>query len=494
MIKEQTSNGSVRNIGAWDLFGRYNVVDRDRPFRVYNMNQKSTAVCRRLACALGSLFFVPMAVAHDGPQIVRISPKPGSADVDPATRELRVEFDRDMQIGSHSVCGGGESFPRLRGDPVWEDPRTFVLLVKLEPEHEYVMNLNCASSRGFRSTEGVPLEPTPWRFTTKAGTARKKIPQRELNEKCLDELIKALQNKYSYYDRKQIDWNRLIEKNREKIIASKNTKVWIKRVAGMLSVCEDLHLWIRYRDKTTATYQLDFQPNFNLKGVEAEIGALSRRNRFALTADLGDGIAYLLVPSWSGGDFLAQSGMQMILAELRTSNGLILDVRPNGGGDESFARNVASWFVEGEHVYSKCCYRNSSAEGGFGPMIDRTIVGNADDRRFNCPVIVLMGPNNTSSCESFLLMMKQGKRVTLLGAKSSGSSGNPNAVTLDNDVTMFIPSWKDYQADGEMLEGVGISPDVVLKVKAEELEKGDPIIRRAIELLKQKQPNNDAPR
>ncbi|MBX3394895.1 MAG: hypothetical protein KF841_05970 [Phycisphaerae bacterium] len=458
------------------------------------MSRKNSTTCRLLALAFGLPCFAPMAIAQEAPQIVRISPKPGSTDVDPAIRELRVEFDRDMQIGSHSVCGGGDSFPKLRGDPVWEDARNFVLRVKLEPEHEYVMNLNCPSSKGFRSSQGVPLEMTPWQFTTRAASDTKKLSQKELNEKSLDELLKALRDRYSYYDRKQIDWDRLVESHRKKILASKSTKVWIKRVAGMLSVCEDPHLWIQYRDKTTATYQLNFMPNFNLKGVEAEIGALTRRNRFALTADLGGGIAYLLILSWSGGDYLAQGDLQMVLAELRPSKGLILDVRPNGGGDESFARNVASWFVEGEHTYSKCCYRDVSAKGGFGPMIDRKIVGNPEDRRIKCPVIILMGPNNMSSCESFLLMMKQAKGVTLVGGKSSGSSGNPKALTLENDVTMFIPSWKDFMADGGVLEGVGIKPDIVVRVKPNEIEKGDPIIRRAIDLLKRKPPDNDSPR
>src|SRR5262249_11124126 len=68
------------------------------------------------------------------PRVVSASPDDGEADVDPATRELRVTFDQDMSHDSMSILGGGPTFP---GDPAgearWVDARTLVLPLKLRP-------------------------------------------------------------------------------------------------------------------------------------------------------------------------------------------------------------------------------------------------------------------------------------------------------------------------------------------------------------------------
>ncbi|MBK8271124.1 MAG: S41 family peptidase [Planctomycetes bacterium] len=300
--------------------------------------------------------------------------------------------------------------------------------------------------------------------------------QKKLNGRCLDELMTALKRNYSHYDRTGTDWPARTKKLRKKIVAAKSTKGWVDAVARFLSAAEDPHIWINYKGKTTGTYQRKFTPNITLKGIEAEIGKLERRNNNALVTQIEGDIAYINIPSWSGGKKAEIEALQGILAETRGSKAMIIDVRGNSGGDESLARGVAAWFVEGEQVYAKHQFRDASAKGGFGPVMERKIVGNEGDQRFDGPVAVLMGPVNISSCESFLLMMKQGKKVTLVGAKSGGSSGNPKPFVLENDVEVYIPSWRDIQLDGSSLEGVGIEPDVVVTAKKEEYELGDPVI------------------
>lgn len=428
-----------------------------------------------------------VAWAAEAPQIVELFPKDGATNVDPNLREMRIAFDQDMNISGQSVCGGGPSFPKFQGQPVWKDARTLVIKVKLEPEHEYEMSLNCpASNRYFRSAAGEELAMVPWRFTTGEARKRAKIDQKKLNGRSFDELMEHLKRDYSYYERKGIDWKARAKKFRRKIVAARSTKSWVAQVAKFLSAAEDPHLWINYKGKITGTYQRKFTANVSLKGIEAEIGKLERRNSSALVAKLEGGIGYLCVPTFAREKKKEIEAIQDILAELRDSKALILDLRGNGGGDETLARAVAAWFVEGEPVYSRHRFREANAKGGFGPVQERRIVGNSGDKRFEGPVAVLMGPVNMSSCESFLLMMKQGKKVTLIGAKSAGSSGNPQPHMLENDVEVYIPSWQDVQPDGSSLEGVGIKPDIEVKAKAGDFETGDPVIRRAIKFLKKK--------
>jgi carboxyl-terminal processing protease len=95
-----------------------------------------------------------------------------------------------------------------------------------------------------------------------------------------------------------------------------------------------------------------------------------------------------------------------------------------------------------------------------------------------------MGPVNMSSCESFLLMMKQVPGCKLIGATSYGSSGNPQGYGLPNGVVVYLPSWKDMMPDGAMFEGQGLAPDEAVRAETKDFEERDPVLEAALQLLR----------
>ena len=90
-----------------------------------------------------------------------------------------------------------------------------------------------------------------------------------------------------------------------------------------------------------------------------------------------------------------------------------------------------------------------------------------------------------SSCEAFLLMMKQVAGCKLIGQKSYGSSGNPKPHELGNGVTVYLPSWKAMRPDGTCFEGEGIKPDIAVKTSAIELGDRDPVLESALKFLRE---------
>ena len=100
------------------------------------------------------------------------------------------------------------------------------------------------------------------------------------------------------------------------------------------------------------------------------------------------------------------------------------------------------------------------------------------------PVAVLMGPLNLSSCEAFLLMMKQASRATLIGADSGGSSGNPQPHTTLAGMTVMLPSWQAMRPDGTVFEGEGIAPHAHVATTPEALATGDPVLAEALQRLR----------
>jgi C-terminal processing protease CtpA/Prc len=160
---------------------------------------------------------------------------------------------------------------------------------------------------------------------------------------------------------------------------------------------------------------------------------------------------------------------------------VILDVRPNGGGDEVMAQELAGCFITKPKVYSKNTIRR---DGKFTGPYDRTVEPNKARPAFRGDVVVLMGPKNVSSNESFLLMMRQVSGCKLIGVKSYGSSGCPRPVNLGNGVKAFVPSWVDMLPDGTELEGKGVAPDITVKATPADLETSDPVLDEGLKQLR----------
>jgi len=115
------------------------------------------------------------------PQIVETSPRVGADDVDPATSEIVVKFDEDMDKRGYSWTGGGPDYPPMSDGKksIWRDARTCVLPVKLEAGHYYRVGINSASFRNFRSAAGEPVDPSAIYFVTKGATEEVKSRMRK---------------------------------------------------------------------------------------------------------------------------------------------------------------------------------------------------------------------------------------------------------------------------------------------------------------------------
>ncbi len=447
----------------------------------------SQIICRLLSvvCAL-----ILVNGAHAAaPKVTKAVPGDGEKDVDPGLKEIRFEFDQDMdQDIGYSICGGGPTFPKLVGKPQWIDKRLFTWRVKLKPNHDYVMNINCPNSfRNFRSVTGQPAAQYLIRFSTGPTRGNEGALTLEENRESVAELRRLIDENYSYRDLRGIDWDALFAKRRKKLENAKTPDDFARRTGRMLANATDLHIWLSVDEAVYGSYQRKVKPNYSLSLLAGRAPGWREHNSNVASARFAEGIGYILIKSWSREREHHLKAAYEALDAFADTKGLIIDVRPNSGGDEMLAREFAGCFVTSPVVYSKNVYRLSGAPGGFGEVYDRVLVPNPDRTTFKGKVAVLMGPENMSSCESFLLMMKQVPGCKLVGGKSYGSSGNPQPYNLPNGVTVYLPSWKDMLPDGTLLEGQGVQPDVPVKVTKRDIGQNDPVLQAALSLL-QEQP------
>lgn len=421
-------------------------------------------------------------VAQEVPKVVSLEPPNGSEVDAKECKQLVVKFDRAMSTGGQSICGGGATYPKLAGQWHWQDDRTLVVDVELAPDHEYQLSVNCPAARNTRSKDGASLEPTPWSFTTVPAKLRPAAEQKQRNQKALSALMKALDASYSHRDLRVKDWKQLEKDGRAGVLAAKTDRGFAAAAAAMLKPADDLHLYLRFGEQTFGTGSRAVDSLFRRPLVE-KLVKVTQVGKQVLAGRTSDGIGYLLIGAWNQDVDPERVGGAIV--ELADTNAMVLDVRPNAGGDEQLAQKVAAWFVAGTKVYARNRYRGGGKDG-FGEAMDRTLTGNGDDRRYDRPIAVLTSRYVMSSNESFVLMCKQAKDCVVVGQPTFGSSGNPKPFDLGNGVTALIPSWQDLLPDGSPFEGKGIVPDVSVSCTAQDLETHDPILEKALELLRAK--------
>lgn len=277
------------------------------------------------------------------------------------------------------------------------------------------------------------------------------------------------------------DWEGLKEAAAKSALAARTDRGFASAVAKALAPTQDLHLWFTVNGSTIGVTSREVDPLFRPQLLPRYVKS-EKIDNATLYGRTDDGIGYLVIASWQKPVDPQRIGAA--ITELMDCKAMVVDVRLNSGGDERLAREVAAWFVRGEKVYGRHHFRVGAGKDGFGAIQERSLTGRDDG--FEGPVAVLTSRCVMSSCESFVQMMRQANDCTVVGQPTYGSSGNPQPVDLQNGVTAMVPSWQDLRLDGTPIEGEGLAPDVLVACAPKDFETADPILEKALAVLREK--------
>jgi len=161
--------------------------------------------------------------------------------------------------------------------------------------------------------------------------------------------------------------------------------------------------------------------------------------------------------------------------ERRGAEGVVLDLRANGGGLLEEAVLAASIFLpEGETVVST----ESRTQGG---TVHRTVGGNLPPR----PVVVLVDRNTASAAEILTAALADNADAEVIGTRSFGKGVFQQEVDLSNGGALKLTIGEYFTPEGKNLAGRGIQPDV----KARDMPgtSADEALRRAFRALAARQ-------
>jgi len=301
---------------------------------------------------------------------------------------------------------------------------------------------------------------------------------------AIKKLRRAIDERYSYRGLRGLDWGRLFERYEPAMRRARTAEEFAGAAAEMLARARDKHIWVKIGDRTIGSFKERARANYNLSLLREVVPNWRDLNDSVSTGLFEDGVGYIMIKSWARQRSGTIEAACKALEEFADTPKLIIDVRPNSGGAEPLAQEFAGCFVQEPVVYAKHVLRDASQPGGFSNIRERVLQPNQQRRRYRGRIAVLMGPVNMSSCEAFLLMMRQVPGCKLVGATSCGSSGNPKPVDLENGVTVWLPSWKALRPDGTCFEGEGIKPDVRVGAGRRQLSRRDPVLEAALRLLR----------
>lgn len=171
------------------------------------------------------------------------------------------------------------------------------------------------------------------------------------------------------------------------------------------------------------------------------------------------------------------------VGELRTSlnrivdagyKGLILDLRRNPGGGLDSTVQVADMFLDGGKVLTQV------DRDGKQTVYDAKPGGEA----VGLPVAILVGPGSASGSEVLSGALRDHGAAKLIGQTTFGKGSVNHLRELSDGGALYVTIARWLTPNGELIEGVGLTPDIKVDPSDQELKTGEgPQLYAAINYL-----------
>ena len=293
-------------------------------------------------------------------------------------------------------------------------------------------------------------------------------------------LWRIIDEQYCFLDYKQIDWDEMHDRYSGQIQDNMDGEALFEVLGNMLAELRDGHVNL-YSAFNTARYwdwYLDYPRNFDEAIVENYLGRDYRIGGGAKYTILEDNIGYVYY-----GDFSAAIGdgnLDEMLSYLAICNGLIVDVRQNGGGNLTTAQKLASRFTDERVLTGYIMHKTGPGHSDFSDP-EPVYTDPSDGVRWQKNVVVLTNRHSYSATNDFVNSMRCFPRVTLMGDKTGGGSGLPFSSELPNGWGVRFSASPHLSAEMEQIE-FGIDPDIKVDMDETDREQ-DAIIEAARRLL-----------
>ncbi len=269
---------------------------------------------------------------------------------------------------------------------------------------------------------------------------------------------------YTFFDVKGIDWDSVREVYRPKVNDDIGRDSLFRVCAAMLNTLRDGHtnlisgFDVSHND--SVYYKMCAEKNIDEDVVFLNYLTVNHHTTGSFTHNaIRDGkVAYLRYSSFSND--INESVLKYLVNYYKSCNGIILDLRQNGGGSLSNVSELLGIFDNHKQLLYQTQVKSGPEHDAFK---DAETVYAADssvlDNPYTKPVAVLIDRGSFSATSFFAICTMAYDNIKLFGDYSGGGLGIPNGGMLPNGWVYRFSATRTLANDGNNYEN-GVPPDV----------------------------------
>ena len=306
-------------------------------------------------------------------------------------------------------------------------------------------------------------------------------------ESNFEALWQIIDRQYCFLDYKKqaygLDWNEIHGRYAGRITPTMSNEALFEVLSDMVNELRDGHVNL---SSSLATSQYREWFDAYPRNFSDSIQSIYLKKDYVISSGLTwqyleNNIGYVYCGSFSNG--IGDGNLDQMLSKLAVCDGLIIDVRNNGGGNLTTAQKLAARFTNEKTLVGYISHKTGPSHDAFSSP-KPVYIEPSDGVRWQKKVVVLSNRRSFSATNDFVNCMKQFSRVTVVGDKTGGGSGLPFTSELPNGWSIRFSAGPMFDPDMNQLE-FGIDPDIKVDMTEEDMRHGkDTLIETACSLLK----------
>lgn len=274
-----------------------------------------------------------------------------------------------------------------------------------------------------------------------------------------EQLWSILNEHYCFFEQKGVDWDEVHAKYAPRV-SNKMTREELFRVcADMLDELRDGHTNLSAPFETSyyKKWWSDYPQNYDARLVEQYYFNFNYRTLGGINYGmLPQNVGYMYYSSFSYP--VGDSAMDAVLAYCASADGLIIDVRDNGGGSLTNVESIVSRFISKRTLAGSICHKTGPGRDQFSePYKYYYNPAPAGRVMWAKPVVVLCNRSTFSAANNFVSVMKSLPNVTVAGSTTGGGSGIPFNSELNNGWGIRFSASPVRDPEGNLTE-FGVEP------------------------------------